>query len=149
MLRKRIRTWYESWRSSSSNVVAAVADEPKQVASEKSMLRSRAPVPPCKRQRGHGGGRPHKSPLVRQALYEWWSGIRYAIDWTQLATDRRSRGKKNLARFPRSVLLIKVHQLIEEYAYASLLNGRPVESFKPNSWWFKRWWQVHFECLNQ
>ncbi len=29
--------------------------------------------------------------------------------------------------------------LLEEHAYASLLNSRPVESFKTDSWWFKRW----------
>ena len=139
MLRKRIVEWYTTWSSSGSRVLAEVTDEPCQKPTDKSLLKSRAPIQDAKRQRCQGGGRPPKAPLIRQALYEWWSAIRYAIDWTELAAQRRSRGKKNLARFPRSVLATKVHQLIEEHAYASLLNGRPAESFVPNSWWFKRW----------
>ena len=92
------------------------------------------------RKRAHGAGAHFKAPLVRQGLFEWWCGIRHGIDWQQLCAENRSRGKsKNLCRMPRSVLVIKVRQLLEELAYSSLLNGRPVESFTPDSWWFKRW----------
>ena len=65
--------------------------------------------------------------------------MRYAIDWKQLIAENRSRGKKHLVRFPRSVLKLQVNILLQNLAHASLLNGRPVESFKPDSWWFKRW----------
>ena len=57
---------------------------------------------------------------------------RYAIDWKQLIANRRSRGKKNLARFPRSTLRLKVQQLLEDLAYAFLLSGSPVQSVKPD-----------------
>ena len=92
-----------------------------------------------RRCRGRGGGRQPKAHLVRQELYEWWSGLRHAIDWKELARRRRSRGKKHLARFPRCVLRIKVQQLMEDLAYASLMNGEAVQSFVPNSHWFRRW----------
>jgi hypothetical protein len=90
---KQIRHWYNDWCSTTSNILAAVADEPCQVISKMSMLRSRAPQKQFLRRRAQGGGRPPKAPLIRQALYEWWSSIRYAIDWEQLAGERRSRGK--------------------------------------------------------
>ena len=63
------------------------------------------------RRRRPGAGQKFKAPLVRTALYEWWSGLRHAIDWKKLIENRRSRGKKHLARFPRSVLRVKVNQL--------------------------------------
>ena len=47
--------------------------------------------------------------------------------------------KKNLARFPISILRVKVDQLLREHAHASLLNGMPVRTFTPNSQWFARW----------
>ena len=136
---QNIRKWYRAWRSSDSNVVAADAQKPELVPSEKSNLRSRAKQSSSSRIRGPGAGRPYKATLVRRALYEWWAGIRYAIDWNQLHSNRRSRGKKHLARFPTSLLRVKVLQLLEDLAYSSLLNGKRVESFKPDGWWFKRW----------
>jgi len=134
-----IKRWYDDWSSKDHSQVVAVADGPPRTRQEPNMNRSRAAVPSHKRQRCDGGGRHSAAPLVRQALYEWWAGLRFAIDWGQMATDRRSRGKKHLARFPRSVLVLKVRQLLEEHAYASLLTGRPVESITPNSRWFKSW----------
>jgi hypothetical protein len=44
-----------------------------------------------------------------------------------------------LARFPRSVLKVKVQGLLADHAYACLLNGQPAQSFKPDGWWFRRW----------
>ena len=90
------------------------------------------------RLRGPGGGAKYKAPMIRRALYEWWSSIRYAIDWKQLVENRRSRGKKHLCRFPRSILRIKVYQLLADHAAACILNGRPVVKINPDSWWFKR-----------
>ena len=136
---KQIRQWYYTWRASPSNVVAAAAADDTRQGSGKSLLRSRARKRDFERRRAPGAGRPFKAPLIRQELYEWFSSIRYAIDWQQLAADRRSRGKKHLSRFPRAVLKLKVRQFLEEYAYVCLLNGRPVESLTPDTWWFKRW----------
>ena len=54
--------------------------------------------------------------------------------------ENRSRGlKNNLARFPRSILKYKVYQLLQEHTAASILNGQPVQTFRPSCWWFKRW----------
>ena len=36
------------------------------------------------------------------------------------------------------MLLAKTNELLQDYAYACLLNGEPVEAFKPDGWWFKR-----------
>lgn len=144
MLRKRIRGWYDDWRSVHSHTMQAVGDAPcKKTRAVQTTMLTRAPVVPWKRQRNYGGGRPPKAPLVRAALYEWWSALRYSIDWTQLAEERRSRGKKCLARFPRSVLALKCRQLLADHAYACLLNGMPVETFKVDSWWCRRWEQEH------
>ena len=87
---------------------------------------------------------------VRQELYEWWTGIRYAIDWKALKAINRGRGlKKNLARFPRSIVRIKVQQLLREHAHASLLNGVAVQAFKPDSHWFSRWQEDYGLSLRQ
>ena len=137
---KQIRSWYATWRSSNSNLIAADAsDTSKQLSNPKNFLKSRAPIPAHARQRASGVGRHPKAHLVREALYEWWYGIRYAIDWKQLIAENRSRGKKHLARFPQSILRLKVQQLLQDYTYACLLNGVPVASFKADVWWFKRW----------
>ena len=136
---KKIREWYAAWQGNTCNIVAIEKDSPKQVVSQASYLKSRKYVPACFRKRNYGAGRHFKATFVRQQLYEWWAGIRYAIDWTKLIESRRSRGKKHLARFPASVLYLKIKQLLEEYAHASLLNGKPVETFVPDCWWLKRW----------
>ena len=135
-----MKTFIQDNLAWTSKGCAAVAEEPCATVSVKSLLRSRAPKSTCFRKRAPGGGAKFKAPLIRQELYEWWSSIRYAIDWKQLVADNRSGGlKKNLARFPRSILVYKVNQLLQEHAHACLLNGQPVQSFRPSSWWFRRW----------
>ena len=136
---KTIREWHNSWSGQPGFDVNAVAGQRKKVMKEKCFLKSRAPVAGHLRLRGLGGGARYKAPLIRRALYEWWSSIRYAIDWKKLAENRRNRGKKHLARFPRSVLRVKVNQLQADQAAASILHGVPVVTIKPTSWWFRRW----------
>jgi hypothetical protein len=137
----QIRSWYATWSKDKAQLLAAESgDAPPQTApTKRSLLKSRSKVPLHKRKRSEGAGAKFKHPLIRQELYEWWSAIRYSIDWTQLIADRRSRGHKLLARFPQSSLLLKVQQLQEEYAYACMVNGSPVQSITPDSHWFKRW----------
>ena len=102
------------------------------------------------RRRAVGGGRPYVNQAVRQELYEWFASVRHAIDWKALIASNRGRGlKKNLARFPRSILKVKVQQLLKEHAHASLLNGVPVRSFKPSSHWFSRWQEDYGLSLRQ
>ncbi len=136
---KTIRGWHGSWKGQPDCGENAVAGQRKKVRKEMSFLKSRAPVAGHLRLRGLGGGAKYKAPLIRRALYEWWSSIRYAIDWKQLVENRRSRGKKHLARFPRSVLRVKLNQLQADQATASILQGVRVVTIKPDSWWFRRW----------
>jgi len=139
----QIRRWYKAWSSSPANVSAAVNKNALPGISEKSLLRSRAPKLHCLRKRAPGAGRPVKAPLIREALYEWWSSIRHAIDWKQLIAENRSRGKKHLARFPRAFLRLKVNEYLQDDVYACLLNGIPVRAFTPSGWWFRRWEEDH------
>ena len=143
---KKMRQWYGAWQSSTSNVastsdvVAAVAESALVPVSQgRSRLKSRAPVALCRRKNAYGAGRPPKAYCVREALYQWFAGIRYAIDWAQLIAENRSRGKKHLARFPRSLLKLKAQQLLQDYTYSCLLTGAPVVSFDANAQWFRRW----------
>ena len=76
------------------------------------------------RKRDFGGGRHYKAADVRRCLYDWWVSMRYAIDWKKLATQHRSRGKKLLARIPRSLLRTKAKELFTDHAIAALLNGK-------------------------
>ena len=100
MTTKQVRKWYQSWRSSPSNEVAASAYQPfKKESSEKTVLRSKARLRKCQRVRASGAGRPHKVPLFRQVLHEWWTRILYSIDWKQLVANRRSPGKKEPGPF--------------------------------------------------
>ena len=155
----QIRRWHSHWLSSHHNIEAAVAGTPS-TSSGKCQLKCRGPKLACLRERAAGGGRRFKAAWIRQELYEWWSSIRYAIDWKQMVNENRSRClKKSLSRFPRSTLKYKVYQLIQQHAAASILNGQPVQTLKQFTWWFKRWEEeyglsmraAHFErtaCTN-
>ena len=136
---RTLRDWYTSWRDKSGSDLIAGAGQQMKIIKEQSFLKSRATVKSHMRLRALGAGAKYKAPLVRGGLYEWWSGIRYAIDWKKLVETRRSRGKKHLARFPRSVLRVKVNQLQADLAAACILHGLPVVTINPDSWWFKRW----------
>ena len=105
----------------------------------KNMLKSKAPRPNFIRKRAPGGGPHHKAQHVRAALFEWFTSIRYAIDWKQLIAHNRSCGRTHLARFPQSMLKLKVQQFLQDYAHACLVNGQRVVSFTADSHWFRRW----------
>jgi hypothetical protein len=130
-----IKRWHEEWLGSSTQAATA---KTKGIV-QKSQLKSRARKINSQLHRSRGAGAHFLAPLVRKELYEWWSGLRHAIDWKALIEERRSRGKKHLARFPRQTIYLKVQQLLEDHAYASLINGIRVKSFVPNYWWCKRW----------
>ena len=132
---KTIKEWHKTWQQS----FPAAADTSKQAPSAKSLLKSRAPTTLCKRQNAPGQGPGYRVVCVRQGLYEWFTSVRYAIDWRQLIAENRSRGKKHLARFPQAFLKLKAQQLMQEYCYACLLNGIPAAAVQFDSWWFRRW----------
>ena len=107
-----IRRWYKQWRNIEPSVDAAAADDTNpqtyDVTQSIAARGSQSTIVKLKdRRRSIGGGRKVRAPLVRKALYEWWAGIRYAISWESHIGDRRSRGRKCLARFPRSVMRAK------------------------------------------
>ena len=77
--------------------------------------------------------------MMGRELYEWWISLRYAIDWNSLASQNRSRGKRCLARFPRSAIKSRVITLLQDHAFAVLLNGRKVVNFQPTTRWLKQW----------
>ena len=132
-----VRRWHKQWSQECCIVSGETAET---AVAARSQLKSRAPVQLYFRKRVVGGGRPYINHAVRQELYQWFASIRHAIDWKSLITTNRGRGlKKHLARFPMSVLKVKVQQLLREHAHASLLNGMPVSTFTPNSQWFARW----------
>ena len=143
---QKISRWYSTWVQTRA-ALSVVADE--RPRADMDMLRSRHKVPDTRRLRNDGGGRRYNAPLVRQALYEWFIGLRYAIDWHALIASRQARGKKHLARFPRAVLIIKIRQLLEEHAYVCLLHGRPAETFSPDAWWWKRWEGEYGLCMRK
>ena len=139
-----VRRWHIDWQRECGLVDGETA------VAAKSLLKNRAPVQNGFRKRALGGGRPPSNHAVRQELYEWFASIRHAIDWKALITTNRGRGlTKNLARFPRSVLKVKVQQLLRDHAHASLLNGVAVRVFKPDSHWFSRWQEDYGLSLRQ
>jgi hypothetical protein len=149
---KLIRHCYITWRGGSSKkglvaitdqpplALAAVAEQASTIVpKERCGLKSRAPRADFQRRNNIGQGRRFKAHPIRQELYEWWTGLRHAIDWKQLIAENRSRGAKHLARFPRSLLKLKLQQFCQEYTYACLLNGAPVVTVTIDSHWFRRW----------
>ena len=44
---------------------------------------------------------------------------------------------------------VKVQQLLREHAHASILNGVPVQTIKPDSWRFQRWQEDYGLSLRQ
>ena len=145
-----VRKWHKYWSQERCLVDGETAGAAETAVAARSQLKSRAPVQSRHRKRDVGGGRPYVNQAVRQELYEWFASIRHAIDWQALITNNRGRGlKKNLARFPVSILKVKVAQLLREHCYASLLNGQAVQAFTPDSHWFARWCEDYGLSLRQ
>ena len=94
-----------------------------------------------KRVRRDGGGRPSYAPMIREQLFEWFIAMRYSIDWKALDQQRSRGGRKVLGRFPRRLLLAKLHELMEAYCYECIINGVKPQVFNPDS----RWW-MRFEA---
>ena len=56
------------------------------------------------RQRGEGGGRSTKCEWLRQELFEWWSGVRYAVDWSSIKKNTAPEVVPKKLRDSRSTL---------------------------------------------
>ena len=131
---KSVRAWFHCW-------VKDGAPDHSQNAGSRSKRTSATSIVPFKnRQRRQGTqGRPVNCPLIREQLFEWWQGMRYAVDWKALEGQNRSRGRKCLTRFPRGVLKAKVLELMQEYCADCLVNGIKVTTFKPTHRWLDCW----------
>ena len=78
--------------------------------------------------------------LVGEAFFEWWAGMRYAIDWTALANHNNNRKRKCLCRMPKSILRYKIRQLESEWVASHLLSGERavLRTVNPTAAWFAR-----------
>ena len=65
-----------------------------------------------RRQKGHGGGRGPKCPLVRRQLFDWWADMRLSIDYTKIGP-----------RFPIKLVKAKWMDLLAEYAAECIKAG--------------------------
>ena len=79
--------------------------------------------------------------MIHEQLFEWFIAMRYSIDWKALDQQRSRGGRKVLGRFPRRLLLAKLHELMEAYCYECIINGVKPQVFNPDS----RWW-MRFEA---
>ena len=85
-------------------------------------------------------GAPKQMPIVRQALYDWFISLRYAIDWRE--HDRQMKAqeqKKCVGRFPVSLLKQKYAQFVEDYCVDNLIAGQRPRVPKFTWKWLMRW----------
>ena len=76
-----------------------------------------------------------------------WVALRSGLE--KHVADRAKRKKKVMARFPRAVLVAKVTQLLQDWAYAALLNGAKVVSCVPDARWFREWENEYGLTMNK
>ena len=148
-----IQKWYTAWRTSGSAVSITTGHDKDQLCivnvGKSSSRCSRVDVrtvPSSKRIRAPGGGTKCKLPCVREALYEWFVSIRYAIDWQNM--PQLSGGRK-LCRFPRSLLRARANQLMLEYMRACLVSGEPAVAVSLDAHWFRGWERDHGLSMRQ
>ena len=77
--------------------------------------------------------------MIRDALFEWWVSVRFAIAWTALKSQSARRGRGCACRFPRSVIRWKVQQLVVEYEAAHVLHSEQKlkKMINTDSHWFR------------
>ena len=128
--RKQVPRWFAKWQRTCSAV---------RPSGGKTERRQRVTYDSVKRfrKRHHGGGRHHRAPLVRQALFEWFVSMRFNVDWDALNKRFHSRGnvRKAIGRFTRGLVRTKATQLIADYVSASLLNGQRPKITEPTPRW--------------
>ena len=152
---KSVQKWYMAWRTSSQ--VVSVTSGPALQGRESLVKAGNVRhcrtdcriMPMTRRRRAPGGGAKFKVPCVRDALYEWFVGLRYGIDWQRLAAERRSRGSSRLCRLPRSLITAKANQLVLEYVQSSLLSGEPAVAVHIDSHWHRKFEEQYGLCMRQ
>lgn len=117
--RQAVSKWFQNWRTQGGHGTAGVHGR--------------------RRARGNQG-RPNKAPWLEAALYEWWSHMRYSVDWKAVAkrTAVAEERPKMLARFSQSLLVTKAKQLVADYCVETMKRGgKPmVPQLRPR-WWVK------------
>jgi hypothetical protein len=135
---RALRTWHQKWRSTIGKQIKCHGRPLKMDAVGKTKWQRRMKA------RGQQG-RPHKCPWVRDALFAWYSSIRYSIDWSQVRARLQTPGLsssgmgKSLARFTRQLVRQKAQQLLNDYCKICLLNQVRVSAPQLSSNWFSSW----------
>ena len=77
-------------------------------------------------------------PAVRDGFFEWWVGMRFAVDWRALAASNNRRNHKCICRMPKSTLRVKILDLQSDWIAAHLLNGerKILKTDDPTPHWF-------------
>lgn len=92
------------------------------------------------RRRTEGGGRKRRCEWLRQELFEWWSGMRFAVDWEAIRKDTAPQlQRKKLARFTQYVVKAKAKELLCWYLKAQVEAGVNVEQVDLRSMWLSEW----------
>ena len=88
--KRHLTRWFQAWKQNRTPVgeTAVAATDTQETGNQKPNQNRRrlGQVEEYKRRNNDGGqGRPHHCVLVRQALYDWFVGLRYAVNWDKLA----------------------------------------------------------------
>ena len=135
---RNLRTWHKKWRSTGGKPIKSHGRPLKLDGTAKTKWQRRMKT------RGQQG-RPHKCPWLRDGLFEWYSSIRYSIDWKAVRARLHTPGisssgtGKSLARFTRQLIRQKAQQLLNDYCAACLLYGVRVSAPNLSSNWFSSW----------
>ena len=134
----KLRRWHARWEKNK--------DAPLRGKGKGVKIPSKVPmVRQSRRKRVFGNqARTCKMAWVREALYEWFMAMRYAIDWKALAAQRQRMGiRRCISRFPLSLLRRKCQQLIEDYCRNCMLQGVRPAVVAPSGHWFTSWMQEY------
>jgi hypothetical protein len=142
--RRSLFRWHLQWRRDSRQHAIGPKGRRAPVIRKKHLQNK---VVAYQRRQRDNSGRPHSSPWLRVALYEWWTSLRYSIDWEAVKTSFGKQAiksglgqRKALARYSAALLRKKAGQLQQDYCEASLIAGVPPRHVvQVTSHWLKRW----------
>ena len=127
---KSVRRWHRAW-SEAGKIAALPGLRLPRIAYAGPLPQSRG--------RRFGAGRMAQCNFVREALFEWFVGMRYFIDWRKYNSSLRSVGRfKAIGRFPVAVLRDKAKQLLQEYLRVSFMEGQRRLGMTIDWKWLKR-----------
>ena len=130
----KLRRWHARWEKT-RGASCTVRYAPSRIRTVRTHV--------LKRTRGNQG-RSAKMPWVREALYEWFVGMRYAIDWKALAAKRHlPQNRRCIGRFPLTLLRRKCQQLVADYCRCCMLQGSKPAVAETRSRWFDSWMQEY------